>query len=321
MAEVNDQPLISVTGVSERDIDLLLLEEFVSSHDFIAWFLVAVGIDLSEPFHVTEARMSVTDSTGESDLYLIISDASGQLHGLLIENKISAQFQPGQAKRYQARASILKASEGFASATTILAAPERYLGDGGDAKGFDSSITYEQIVEWFQDGEKLGSRENYKIYMLEGAIEKAVRGYQLEEDASVTNFWWHYWRLSLAVAPELEMPEPVGKPSSSTFAHFNPNNLPSGVRLVHKMTHGNLDIQFSSMGESLDVLRDRLGDKLKPGMFIARAAKSGVIRQKVPVVSPSLSFELEEEKVREVLISAVSTLHWFINAGADGDIC
>jgi hypothetical protein len=40
------QPAIefTVSGVCERDIDLLLLEEFVASPDFVEWFAQAAGL-------------------------------------------------------------------------------------------------------------------------------------------------------------------------------------------------------------------------------------------------------------------------------------
>ena len=43
-----DQPAFSFTGVVERDIDLLMLEEFVASPAFAAWFFAAAtGADLA----------------------------------------------------------------------------------------------------------------------------------------------------------------------------------------------------------------------------------------------------------------------------------
>lgn len=34
-----------ITGVCERDVDLLLLEEFLATEAFVQWFARAIGID------------------------------------------------------------------------------------------------------------------------------------------------------------------------------------------------------------------------------------------------------------------------------------
>ena len=38
---------IAIAGVSERDIDLLLLEEFIASPDFASWFVAQIGFEVS----------------------------------------------------------------------------------------------------------------------------------------------------------------------------------------------------------------------------------------------------------------------------------
>ncbi len=37
---------IAIAGVSERDIDLLLLEEFIASPDFASWFMASLIFNL-----------------------------------------------------------------------------------------------------------------------------------------------------------------------------------------------------------------------------------------------------------------------------------
>lgn len=52
-----------ISGVSERDIDLLLLEEFMASQAFQRVFLNRCGIE-DASFYLIDAQRSVTDSTG-----------------------------------------------------------------------------------------------------------------------------------------------------------------------------------------------------------------------------------------------------------------
>src|SRR5215813_8404456 len=114
---------ITVAGVSERDIDLLLLEEFMASEGFCRWFIEQIEVIDHEMDHVEDVRRSVTQSTGESDLEITCVDREGQRWRLLIENKISASFQPQQAQRYRQRGATYLERGECAAFYTILVAP------------------------------------------------------------------------------------------------------------------------------------------------------------------------------------------------------
>ena len=112
---------IKIAGVSERDTDLLFLEEFISSPDFTDFFLRSIGLsNLGLSF--LKASRSVTDSTGESDLEVTLKDDNNQNFVLLLENKVNAGFQPQQADRYRARGTAyVNHSKANAFATVLLA--------------------------------------------------------------------------------------------------------------------------------------------------------------------------------------------------------
>jgi hypothetical protein len=98
---------IRIPDVCERDIDLLLLEEFVTSTDFRSWFLSQIGVE--ERVSLSEACRSVKTVNGESDLEFTLDGTSGAVK-VLIENKIDASFQPNQPQRYTGRANEYKKS-------------------------------------------------------------------------------------------------------------------------------------------------------------------------------------------------------------------
>src|SRR5438034_9467428 len=76
--------------VLERDVDLLLLEELCASPEFRTWLADEVGLETSGQF--TNAFHSMRDDENrETDLLVLFDHA-----GLLVENKISAEFQPDQ---------------------------------------------------------------------------------------------------------------------------------------------------------------------------------------------------------------------------------
>jgi hypothetical protein len=88
-----------VQSITERDIDLLLLEELNVSPDFSSWFYSKVMSGNPSPI-LKGAWHSVSDpELGESDLIAIYDNG----HAILIENKIDAVEQLKQAERYRLR--------------------------------------------------------------------------------------------------------------------------------------------------------------------------------------------------------------------------
>ena len=304
----------SISSVTERDIDLLLLEEFVATPAFSKWFnRQTADQDLSEE-PVISAHRSVTTSSGESDLEIVMLSSDGRVHYLMIENKISAGFQPRQADRYRQRGEgYLRQGDcdGFFS---ILVAPETYLGQDHDRKGFDHVLSYEAIMDWFSYAEGPLERNAVKQKLLSAAIEKATLGYQPEEDLSVSKFWNSYWKLATELAAELGMAEPSAKPASAGFVLFTPEKLSKEVKLVHKLSHGNMDLQFLDMEAKLPELRAKIMSKLDPDMLIARAGKSGVVRIKVPVLDTTMDFQVQEVNARKGIVCAQRLLKWYLVA-------
>lgn len=205
---------VAVSGVVERDIDFLLVEEFVAPDGFLTWFLGRIG--LSEPYETVAITHSAKTATGETDIELTVRSGSTTLI-LLLENKIDANLQPRQADRYRERASRY-VSEGQCSACiTVLVAPKAYFGGEVQPFGFDRSVTYEDILEWYLRAERLGSRRDAKVALLQRALARGSAGWIMVPDETVTEFWHRYGELSRALAPELFMEKPTAKPATSTF--------------------------------------------------------------------------------------------------------
>lgn len=167
---VRAQPEICLSGIDEQDISLLLVEEFVASPAFLAWFLQHVGI---KPAQLLAAKYSVDTPNGESDLELSISDGSCKTK-VLIENKINAVFQENQPERYSQRARNYIESGECGSTTTVLVAPAKYSGSS-QTFGFDRRVSYEEILAWFQKEQPLSGRFRYKSLLIKKALEKKLR--------------------------------------------------------------------------------------------------------------------------------------------------
>lgn len=304
-------PKISVPDVCERDIDLLLLEEFVASADFRSWFLEQVGIENADA--LLDARRSVKTGRGESDIELVWKGKSGAIK-VLIENKVDAPFTPNQPQRYAERADAYKSSGEYREVVTVIIAPEVYFGDDAEDYGFDASITYESVLAWFSDKQRTNSRTDYKLAILRGAIERGGSGWQLIPHPDVSKFWRSYWELAERIAPRLAMPVPKKDiPEGSSFIVFRPAALPSDVKLIHKVNYGHVDLQFSDMGQRLAEMERSYGATLLPGARIEKAAKSAVIRARVDRIDMTQGeFADKETVVRNALEAASALLDWYI---------
>ena len=300
---------IRVPDVCERDIDLLLMEEFVASPEFRSWFLCEVGVE--HPAELIEAYRSVKTMNGESDLELTFHSSSGLIK-ILVENKVDAAFQPNQPERYSERADGYRALKKYQEALTVVVAPEVYFGDDGSAFGFDAKVTYDDALAWFEQAE-IGARKDYKLAILRGAIDRARRGWKLVPHRGVGDFWRAYWELCEEIAPELSMPVPKAEiPAESHFMRFRPALLPAGVSLWHKVAYGHVDLQFAGMGNKLAEMEHLYRPSLLPSMRIERAAKSAVIRVRVePVDMTATTFREAAASIRKGIEAASLLLEWY----------
>ena len=302
----------TISNVTERDIDLLLLEEFVVSPSFASWFAeLTAGLTLGDNA-VCYAQRSVTSTFGESDLIIAMTIGDDLVHYLLIENKVAASFQPRQADRYLERGEEHKSRGECVAFTTVLVAPEQYFGVPQSMHGFHAVVSYEAIQDWFNSSEGSDPRATFKRTLLAAAINKSSTGYQKVENAPVTEFWQSYWQLAQTIAPQLEMQNPGTKPVGAGHLYFRPSQLSSGVSLVHKLGQGCVDLQFPGMGANLTTLREKSGRFLEPGMYIEQAGKSGALRRRVSVVNATLDFDAQAEQVQEGIDAARTLLDWCI---------
>jgi hypothetical protein len=126
-----------LTNVAERDVDLLLMEEFHVSNAFVEWFCAKVGLDGVVP---AGAWHSLSDTDDESDLLLrVIRD--GKRIGVLIENKIAAPEQDEQDRRYHLRGIKSREQGKLDQYVTVICAPSRYLGSLSGASAYQHRVS------------------------------------------------------------------------------------------------------------------------------------------------------------------------------------
>ncbi|MGC9445370.1 MAG: hypothetical protein ACP5E9_10675, partial [Candidatus Methanospirareceae archaeon] len=242
-----------IEAVGERDIDLLLLEEFHVSEQFQDWFAAkALGTE-SHRRRFETASHAVTDhELGESDLVAYYSDPHGRILAILIENKIDAPAQPSQATRYEKRGKAGINARRWNDFKTCIVGPSSYLKSTPDAAEYQVSITYEEMCEFFGSLSKTDKRYHYRKRMVEEAIEQNRRGYQPEDHPAVHQFWLRYWETVRNEFPELRMPQPKIKPINSDWPHLYDAGVRGGRKVVHKMAQGYVDLEIPSRGNQVE---------------------------------------------------------------------
>lgn len=304
--------------IFERDIDLLLLEEFYSSVEFQLWFAAKVvasqqyNVPEVSQLHFVDARHSVVDITDrETDLLITYASKEGQKWQLLLEDKIDAVFQKDQVQSYQKRGEAAKSIDGVSWTTTVLVAPQKYFGGPEQKHGFQARVTYEEIAdEWFVEKSNLGRRGEYKAYILKTAIEKAGTG---GSNPVIMKFCLEYWALADTRLPELKIPKPTQR--TSTWTSIPLPGKAEKATLVHKMGEGKMDLQFNDMALRLDELSQRFAAYLGNGVKVVAAGKSGVLRLEVPPLNVYEPFEDQLDAAYQGLVAALRLIRIYENGG------
>lgn len=307
------QDIFKVNEIVERDIDLLFLEEFVSSSEFHAFFLEKTGYS---ELQLEKAEVSVVDETKrESDLIACFKD-NDIVRVFLIENKINAPMQDKQAEDYRKRGKNYVVEGKAVEYKTVLVAPKGYLKKHeSEAKKFDHRISYENILKHLQTSDIPKDRKSYKLSLLQSAIDKQGKNgdWGVKNPSEiVTKFWHDYWELANKIAPEFNMSEPGTKGEESTYIDFpKAEGLPEGAKLRHKIVNlgrasksdtDYFDIEF---GETKpNQLKEHYGHKLQEGKNnrnihcstdITKAGASASIRVKLPILDVYRDLEQQRE--------------------------
>lgn len=261
--------------VREKDIDLVLLEEFHVSPLFQEWFFDLV---VGEDGTFENAWRSVTRFNGESDLEVAYTKSTGKRHLVLIENKITADEQPDQARRYKERGEKYRQQTPVDEFLTVLIAPQSYIRDDHRRK-YDAALPYEQILEWFTEQE--GARSAFKERVFDEAIALSEKRYIKSTDEETDAFWQYYESLT-SQFPALEFSVDHEPASGTTWFRFNPTTLDEEATIVHKANRGVVDLMLRDRGQVLGELRRALEGRLDEDMHITRTGRSAAVRIAVP---------------------------------------
>ena len=278
----------------ERDIDLLIMEEFISNEDFAKIFLDSVGI--KDTYSIVEVIHSKTDAVlGESDIVFIL-EINGKLHALHIEDKIDAIAMPNQHDRYDQRAKKDILSGQYDSYSVLIVAPAKYLALNKEACKYKHQVRYEQMREFFMSCSDI--RSKYKLALIERAIFEQKNGYQYEPNPGVVNFCRSMNEYQKKIYPSL----PVG--TTSWWPEYL--TMLFDTKIVFKANKGFCDLQF---GHTLAKdLYTKVKVHLSNRMDVVQTGKSASVRIVVTPISFENAFNDKITEVDEAL-KAIFELH------------
>src|SRR5574344_1707991 len=223
--------------VLERDIDLLIINKFISDKKILDLFLNNINVHDYKVVSIQHSLMDQED--GESDITVIVEKNNHRI-GSLIEDKIDAIAMPNQRNRYNARGRKGIDSKQYAEFFVYMVAPNDYLKSNSEAKLYENQISYEELRNYFEN-------DKYALSLIDKALEEKKNGYTIIENPNVTLFWEQYYALIRQSFPEVKINEVHGPRGNNAcwpeLTTYYPN-----IKIIQKSDRGFLDLTFSKMG-------------------------------------------------------------------------
>ena len=265
---------IEFKKIYEHDIDLLIIEEFLSDKGFARLFLDKVGLD--DNYTIIRAAHSLSDFDGESDITLILEYPDKKI-ALLIEDKIDAPTMPEQSTRYCTRGSNAKQRGEYNDYHVILVAPEEYHEEHTDDPNaaYNHRVLYEELLDYFMCQDT--PRAAVKASLISFAISEKKAGYQVQEVEAVTRFWNDLRNFCKANFPKLDM---VGKeaPKGASACWPEFRTTLGTIKVIYKAQKGYVDLELPMYGNRIANLMTVVGCRLTNRMQVTPTGKSASIR-------------------------------------------
>lgn len=289
-------PICKFQDVSEHDMDMLFLEEFVISKDFLNIFTSKVNIDNASVVEIEHSKNH--PEFGESDMTVIV-EVDGKRHGLLIEDKIDAIAMPEQCDRYMKRGNLGVENGDYSSFSVFIVAPENYLENNAEARKYPNKVTYEECLKYFETN--ADARKNFKLSQIKQAIYKQKTGYRVIENKTVTDFWKRYIAYKKQNYDGLLLTATEGpKGSNATWPQFN--TVIEKIYIIHKADREYVDLIIPGMAKCLPQLEMLLREMVnlrENNMTVHPTGKSAAVRLIVPKLDFLKSFDEQIEAVEK----------------------
>ena len=276
-----------IASVAERDVDFIVLEELDVSAEFGAWFSERV---FGSPVFRTQigAWHSVTEAElGESDIVFLFEATDRSMKSVLIENKVDAPPQPDQGRRYKQRGELGLERGDWDEFRTCIIAPYRYLGSSKHCEIYDAEISYEKIMEYFEERGTDDRRSAFRARVMKEGIEQNRRGYQRVVSDATTEFYKDYVAFARDRFPELGVQEAKPKPAGSSWVRFYPTGKSKGNLVLHQLSAGYGKVLLGHKADEIETYKEKYADEPIADLEIQRAGKSLGLVISVPKIDPT----------------------------------
>lgn len=343
----NEISVSRVESARERDLDHLLMEEIYSNEDFRSWLTAhAKDFQPDEPNAIAAYRASRRQfDMRETDLRFDYLDSEDRCRAcLLIENKVSADFQRGQAESYGQEISAMKTELGDRNATAILVAPARYHARR-EVAYFDAFVSIEDIESQLSNPRdvptpsEIERRQQIKLGLLRQLLGRGSLG--RTRPGSVRGDGWEpvvvskkrifssrYSDLLEEHAPGFEVSQSSEGPNARTkifYAFPGKNDGHLDIRLRHEFGRPELEptkyvnLQVTGMAHRLRDLEARKNLFPEDGsIYLNVAGKSLSICIDTPSIQPDGErFDTESYKVVECIEALKKLVAWLAQNRAE----
>ena len=259
----------------ERDVDLLLAEEFALNPAFATSFKSLTKF-ANVPAQVSDFWISKGDNLGESDLIVVYQADDTKRFALLIEDKVDAPLQPDQAARYRLRADRDIALGVYGDYELLLCAPCHYIESHSDLAGFDHLVPLEKIADMIRNHN--GLRAEYRAHFLETAATKRINTWSRNDDTDTNEFWNAAYELATREFHQLEM-KPRKLTKGTAWITIRPHDFPTQPTHTYislKGDRGYVDLTFGNT--TAYRFKPTIADLLHADMSVHQTGKAAAIR-------------------------------------------
>jgi len=233
------------SDITERDTDLAIIRSFLDYQSVRQLFFVQIKRqgEVVKVYHSLMQRESDGHS-GESDIVIICQDGDKKF-AIFIEDKIAADPQPSQRKRYDDRAMLLMNTEGYDKYYVFLCAPEVYIGTA-KADGYTYSVSHQEICNQLDDKDMSKSIFNF-------SCDEKKQGYNPIKNDSVTEFWLNLYRHIGEKYPQLKINK-IDSPRGTNAVWPLFRTSVTGLRICWKsnLEKNCVDMEFAGMASHKD---------------------------------------------------------------------
>lgn len=312
----------------ERDLDLLLLDLIYTSPEFGRWLLEStIGLPRADDASLSleGAWHSVIGFDGrESDLEALWTFNGSRIR-ILIEDKIEAECQPGQAAAYAERAKrYVEDGEADRAATVLIAPlgyPERY---SEDTAAFDYHVSIESIRDWVASNRDLQPRSAYIVALLDHMLDRSREGRSTRRGGvngrtAGRGGKPQFPELYELIREELRSAFPhlgITNSSEGEWVYFSFPGKRGGVLLRYRMRDHWAELVFPKKSFDEETLRAALALAPLPGAFIGeRGQTERVVWSPTPEIDVRADPRSQVEQLRGALATVSALANWYPNVG------